>query len=425
MQMKPVKGMRDFYPDEMAQRQWLFTRFRATARRFAFQEYDCCILEHEEIYIRKGGEEIAGQLYNFEDKGGRRLALRPEMTPSLARMYMARKNDFPAPLRWFSLPQCFRYERMQKGRKREHFQWNMDIIGDAGLSAELELLAALVDFFRSVGLGEKDVQIRVSNRKLLFDVLEQGRLPADRFAEVSVILDKLDKIGEDEVQRLLVEAGVDEAIVTQLLAFVSCPDLDALEQRLGFLPVHAAEVRELLQRAEEWGFAGWLQFAPSLVRGLAYYTGTVFEAFDVSGANRAICGGGRYDRLIETFGGQATPMVGFGFGDVVISLILEEKGLLPSGPEGPRLLVASFSEAEDQAALRAVTQLRSLDLSCELDLSHARMKKIFGRAGKGGFTHLVFAAPEEVEAGRLMVKDMAEGEQASLTLDEIGASLGG
>jgi histidyl-tRNA synthetase len=419
MNLQPVKGMRDFYPDEMACRNWLFGKFRDTARRFAFQEYDSCVLEHEEIYIRKGGEEITGQLYGFEDKGGRRVALRPEMTPSLARMYMARQGEFPGVLRWFSLPQCFRYERMQKGRKREHFQWNMDIIGDAGMGAELELLAALADFFSSVGLSSSDVKIRINNRRLLFDVLEKGGLPEEQFTTVSVILDKLDKIGEEEVRKLLQAEGVSTEVVSQLMAFVSAPDLDSMEERLGYVPGHAAEIRQLMAMAGNWGIADWLVFTPSLVRGLAYYTGTVFEAFDATGSNRAICGGGRYDRLIETFGGQPTPMVGFGFGDVVISLILEEKGLFPAGDTLPKILLASFSGAEDATAIAAARQLRAAGHTCELDVNHARMKKVIQRAARGAFTHLVYAGPEEVAAGTLMVKSLKTGEQQNQALSDL------
>jgi histidyl-tRNA synthetase len=409
MELQPVKGMRDFYPEQMFQRSWLFEKFRQTAQRFDFFEYDACVLEHEELYIRKSGEEITDQLYCFEDKGGRRLALRPELTPSLARMIIARRDDAVFPLRWFSIAQCFRYEKMQKGRKREHYQWNMDVVGEPGISAELELLAALADFFASVGLTDKDVTLKFSNRKIMAEFLGLAGVPEEKLPGVSVIVDKIEKIGPGKTSLMLKDSGIEESVASKIIAFTQAADMSEVERSIGYRPAAADEIQDLLEGARAYGMESFLRFSPSLVRGLAYYTGTVFEAFELAREGRAICGGGRYDRLVETFGGAPTPMVGFGFGDVVISMLLEEKGLLPVFGKHVRVLVAAFSPAESSAAISAARALRASGLRTEVDCSYKKLGKIFARAGRQGFSHIVIAAPEELASGRLTVKDLRIG----------------
>ena len=411
MEMQSVKGMRDFYPDQMRRREWLFARFREAARRFNFVEYDACVLEHEELYIRKAGDEITEQLYSFQDKGGRRVALRPEITPSLPRMILARRHELGLPLRWFTVGQCFRYERAQRGRKREHFQWNADIVGRTGIAGELELLALLVDFFESVGLTERDVTIRFNNRKLLTEVLTRGGVPEARFAEVSVIIDKLDKIGSEKVSGMLIERGIDSSTAERIMSFINASGLEDLEAVLGYVPLAVSDVHDLLEGCMAYGIDRYLKFSPALVRGLSYYTGMVFEAFEISGESRSICGGGRYDRLFETSGGPPTPMVGFGLGDVVVSLILEEKGLFPASSGETKVLAACFSEAESIPAIRAARLLRKANIQTELDVSGSKLKKLFARAAREGFSHVVLAAPQEVKEGRVSVKDLGTGAQ--------------
>lgn len=410
--MQPVKGMRDFFPEEMKSRSWLFAKFHETARRFNFHEYDACLLEHEELYIRKAGDEISDQLYSFSDKGGRRVALRPELTPSLARMVISLGKQAVMPIRWYSVGQCFRYERMQKGRKREHYQWNMDIVGDSSVAAELDLLASLVDFFESVGLTASDIVIRLSNRKLLSEILDRAGTPTALLPQVSVTVDKLDKMPREEVSKSLRDIGLGEQTVEAILALTGADSVEDIERTMGFSPSAAAEIRLLWEHAEAYGIASYLEFSPSLVRGLSYYTGTVFEAYERGGKGRAVCGGGRYDRLIETFGGSPTPMVGFGFGDVMISLLLAERGLFPGSLTEPKVLVVAFSEAESSAALGAAARLRSADVRSELDLSFRKLRKHFSRADREGFSHVVVAAPEEVAQGKLLVKDLAEGTES-------------
>ena len=419
MELQPVKGMRDFAPPDMGRRLWLFARFRETARRFNFQEYEPALLEHEELYVRKEGDEITEQLYGFQDKGGRRVALRPELTPSLVRMIASRRGELAFPLRWFTIGQCFRYEKMQRGRKREHVQWNMDIVGEPGIGAELELLATLADFFRSVGLAEKDVSIRFNNRGILSEVLTRAGLPEERFAEVSVVIDKREKIGDAAVADTLAQKGIASEVTDRILAFMNAASLEECEGALGYTPAAAGEVRELQARAAAYGIEGFLKYSPALVRGLSYYTGTVFEAFDASGQGRAICGGGRYDRLMETFGGPPTPMVGFGFGDVVISLMLEERGLFPSHDNEVAALVAAFSAEESSAATIAARTLREAGVRTELDVSFQKLKKVFARASRQGFSHVVIAGPDEVREGMLAVKDLRAGVEEKVPAGEL------
>lgn len=419
MQLNPPRGTRDFFPDEMRLRSWVFEHWRAVARLFAFDEYDAPVLESEELYIRKAGEEITTQLYNFADKGGRRVALRPEMTPSLARMVLRKGSSLSLPLRWFSIPQCWRYERMTRGRKREHFQWNMDILGVADVTAEAELLAAIVAFLERLGLNSRDVGIRVSSRKLLQGVLDGLGVPSERFAEVCVLVDKLEKQPRETIETELMALGLEEDMVEQLLATLSLRDLDALAQALGEQDPTLVELQRLFALADAYGYADWLQFDASIVRGLAYYTGVVFEAFDRGATLRAICGGGRYDRLLSTFGGKDLPAVGFGFGDVVVLELLRDKGLLPNLPAQIDDVVFAFSAELRPAATEVAGRLRAAGRAVDLVLEDKKVKWAFKHADRAGASRVLLVAPDEWERGLVRVKDLASGEEADLPLDEL------
>ncbi|KAG0562408.1 hypothetical protein M758_9G147800 [Ceratodon purpureus] len=314
----PPKGTRDFPPEDMRMRTWLFNNFREVSRLFSFEEVDFPMVESEELYTRKAGEEIVGQLYNFEDKGGRKVALRPELTPSLARLVLQKGKAQVFPLKWFAIGQCWRYENMTRGRRREHYQWNMDIIGVPGVEAEAELLAAIVMFFERLGITSKDVGIKVSNRKVLQAVLEKYEIQADNFAPVCVIVDKLDKLPRDVIESELAKINVPSEAIDGILKALTLQSFDDLEALIGAESGAVGELKQLFALAEGYGIQDWLQFDASVVRGLAYYTGTVFEGFDKDRKLRAICGGGRYDRLLSTYGGLDTPACGFGFGDAVI-----------------------------------------------------------------------------------------------------------
>jgi len=416
----PPRGTRDFPPEEMRLRTWLFEHFREVARQFAFEEYDAPVLETEALYIRKAGEEITEQLYNFEDKGGRRVALRPEMTPSLARLVLGKGGALSLPIRWFSIPQCWRYERMTRGRKREHYQWNMDIFGVASVTAEAELLAAVAMFFTRLGLTAEDVGIRVSSRKVLHAVLtEKLGVPDEHFAAVCVLVDKLEKLPRDAIEKDLAELGLAGSLVDEILATLSLRTVAELADVLG--PDHevVAELTQLFALADAYGIADWLQFDASVVRGLAYYTGVVFEAFDRGATLRAICGGGRYDQLLSTFGGKDVPACGFGFGDVVIVELLKDKGLLPDLPASIDDMVFSFSEDLRMDAMRIATQLRAAGRSVDLVLEPKKAKWAFKHADRSGASRMVLVAPSEWSRGVVKVKDLATGEQVELSPQDL------
>ena len=361
MDLNPPRGTRDFYPDEMALRNWLFGKMRESALLHAFEEYDAPVLESEDLYIRKAGEDVTQQLYSMEDRSGRRLSLRPEMTPSLARMVLAKQNSLPMPLKWFSIPQCWRYERMTRGRRREHYQWNLDVWGVSGLKAEVELLSAAVHFMRSVGLTSADVGIKLSTRSVLSELLTSLGVPEEQFASTCVLVDKLDKLPEDEVRTLLLEQGLPADSTSKLLSTLAITSFDELEKAMGSDSPAVQELNELFAMAKAYGLDDWLVLDLSVVRGLAYYTGAVFEGFDRSGELRAIFGGGRYDKLLGTFGGTDLPAAGFGFGDAVIVELLKMKGLLPdfSSSTTDTVLVAVQDESLRPDAMAAATELRA------------------------------------------------------------------
>ena len=401
----PVKGVRDFYPDDMRVRNWLFEHWRAIAKQFGYEEYDSCVLESEELYVRKAGDEIVGQLYNFEDKGNRKVALRPEMTPSLARMILAKGNSLSLPLRWFSIPQCFRYERMQKGRKREHFQWNMDCIGLDSVAAEVELMNAQVSFLRAVGFAAEDIAIKVSDRRVLQDYLETLSITGEDFAAVCVVIDKRDKIGDEKCKEMLSEKGVDAETADKIIAIMNVRGLDTLAEIAGEENNGYQSLKQLHELASASGIADAIQIDCSVVRGLSYYTGTVWELFDNAGVvPRAIAGGGRYDRLMETFGGQPMPMVGFGFGDVVISLLLEERGLIPDFDNRVDDYIYPMSESGFVTANKIAAKLRADGQKVLIDYSCRRLKHVIKAAENAGAKRMFTLGEKEIENGVVKVR---------------------
>jgi histidyl-tRNA synthetase len=414
-----VRGTRDFYPDEMRVRNWLFSHFHAAARAHGFEEYDAPVLESEELYTRKQGEEIVGQLYNFEDKGGRAVALRPEMTPSLARMVMARAGALALPIKWYSIPQCWRYERTQRGRGREHYQWNVDVWGMDGLAADAELISVLVHFFDSVGLGAGDIVVRISSRKVLEEVLGSLGISGDAFAATCIVVDKMDKLPEDVVAAQLAEQGLGADAVATIQSTLGVDDLDSLAAALGGDSAAVSELAGLFDLIDAYGIADWVAFDASVVRGLAYYTGPVFEAHDRAGQLRAICGGGRYDRLLSSLGGNDMPATGFGFGDMVIMELLMDKGLVPDLPSGNEDIVIAISEDLRSAAMLVASKLRASGRSVDLVLEDKRMKWAFRHAERTGAQRLVMVMPEEWAAGNVRIKDLESGEESDVAVGDL------
>ncbi len=414
-----VRGTRDFYPEDMRVRNWLFERFHSAARAHGFEEYDAPVLETEELYTRKAGEEITQQLYNFEDKGGRKVALRPEMTPSLARMVMARAGALALPIKWYSIPQCWRYERTQRGRGREHYQWNVDIWGMDGVEADAELLSVLVQFFQSVGLGSADLVIRVSSRKVLEEVLGSLGISGDAFAQTCIIVDKMDKLPADTIEAQLSELGLDSSSISTIQSVLSINDLSSLSSALGGDSAAVGELNSLFALTDAYGISDWIEFDASVVRGLAYYTGPVFEAHDRAGELRAICGGGRYDKLIGTLGGKDLPATGFGFGDMVVMELLAEKGLVPDLTNGVSDVVFGMGTELRGAAMQVASALRANGRSVDLVLEDKRMKWVFKHAERCGASRLVMVMPDEWAAGKVRIKDLGTGEESTVAAKDL------
>lgn len=410
-----LPGFRDFYPDEFAARAFILDGWRDVARRFGFVEYDGPPLEPLELYTKKSGEEIVGQLYNFVDKGGRDVALRPEMTPTFARMVGARANAMRKPIRWFSIPQLFRYERQQKGRLREHFQLNVDIVGEQDVSADAELIAVAVECMRVFGLGPQDVRARVSDRRLLHGILARLGVPESSAGAVFGVIDKLDRQPRDVSREKLLAAAVPADGVDALLGLQKLDSVDALRSAFGGHPQvddTLATLGALMQHLHALGVDDWVDIDLTIVRGLAYYTGTVFELFDASGEFRAICGGGRYDNLLASLTSVDLPALGFGMGDVVLGELLKARGKLPSHAPALDYWVAYEDAAQRPEAMRIATVLRRTGSSVEYTLRPLQLGKQLDAARKAGATAAVILRAD----GTLRRKEFASGAEESFTL---------
>src|SRR5687768_15248959 len=426
MSQGALPGFRDFYPAELADRAHIMGVWREVAHRYAFVEYDGPPLEPLDLYTKKSGDEIVGQLYNFTDKGGRDVALRPEMTPTLARMVAARANALRKPVRWFSMPQLFRYERQQRGRLREHYQLNVDIIGEADVTADAELLAVAIDIMRGFGLGPGDVAARVSDRRLLRALLIHAGIPEDRHAAVFAVVDKLERDPRDVLERRLIDAGVDAPAIARLFDILATRDLEALRSSLG----EVSELAEHFDRLDRYwahlgalGIAEWVRFDLSIVRGLAYYTGIVFELFDARGEFRAICGGGRYDTLLQSLGGVDLPALGFGMGDVVLGELLRDRGLMPSAAPVLDFWVAGEDDALLGDVMRLASTLRGRGHSVEYALRSQSLSRQMKTASSAGARRTVVLRHSDVAQGRATVRSMADGTERTLALGDLLNSL--
>jgi histidyl-tRNA synthetase len=421
--MQPLKGFRDFYPEEMARRSYLFDAWRRVAKRFGFVEFDGPPLESLELYTRKSGEEIVEQLYAFEDKGGRAVALRPEMTPTLARMMAARASTLPKPIKWFSIPQLFRYERNQRGRLREHFQLNVDIVGAPEVEADAELLAVAIEIQRELGLQKTDVVARVNDRRVVAGVLAELEIEPEKVPAVYAGIDKFRKVPRETFQQILRDAKLSSDAIAEIetLCAGETDLLDWCDRRLNEGPgleaaMSLARYRQLLADVE---LSDFVELDFSIVRGLAYYTGIVFELYDRKGKERAICGGGRYDELIQSLGGPKLEALGFGMGDVVLSLMLEDRGLLPAVP--PRIEVAVIPVGRELAtAARKVTaMLRRAGLSAETPFAPAGVGKDLKAANRDGARFAVIIGPDEWSAKAGNLKNLDDGTERRISLDAL------
>jgi histidyl-tRNA synthetase len=427
MSQGALPGFRDFYPEQLATRNYLMSVWRDIARRYGFIEYDGPPLEPLDLYTKKSGEEIVGQLYSFTDKGDRQVALRPEMTPTLARMVAAKANALRKPIRWFSIPQLFRYERQQKGRLREHFQLNVDIIGESSLAADAELLAVAIDVMRGLGLTAQDVRAKVSDRKLLSSMLAALGVESNELPPIFAAIDKTGREPRDVTRDKVAKAvagSTARAGIERLLG--SARDLDALAREFADAPTVCAEIdgmREYLSFLEALGVGDWVEFDLSIVRGLAYYTGKVFELFDARGEFRAICGGGRYDDLLASIGGVDLPALGFGMGDVVLTEVLRARNLLPTPSFGAEYWVASDDESMVTDVMRVAGQLRAKSRSAEYALKPQTLARQLKTASTVGVENVVLLRRSDYEKGTVTVKKMADGSERNVALDAFLDSL--
>lgn len=416
---QPYKGTRDFYPDEMKIRSWIFSRMREACASFGYEEYDGPMLEPFELYAAKSGEEIVNQqLYWMMDRGDRKMAVRPEMTPTMARMVAGKINELPKPVRWFSIPNLWRYERPQRGRLREHWQLNVDVLGGDPLLADAELLTLAFGMMKRFG-GEKHVSIRVNNRRLMDELFAKKLgLSPEATLRVVKLIDARAKIGEEKYSAGLVEIGLADSAKAQLEKFFS----SSLEDVARDLPCAGAdELVRLFALLRESGIASdKIAFDPTIMRGLDYYTGTVFEMFDTSPENRrAMFGGGRYDNLVGLFGKDKLSGVGFGMGDVTLRDFLETHGLLPVMPSAIDVYV-SLPKAELRGKAEEIAgDLRAAGLRVITPLEVAGFGVQLKQAVKHGARFAVLFGDAELAQGKVIVKDLAKNSQTEVAFADV------
>ncbi|MGB0369880.1 MAG: histidine--tRNA ligase [Opitutales bacterium] len=422
-----LPGFREFLPDACSVRNAIFDTWRQTAGRFNFVEYDAPLLEPLELYIEKSGPEIVSQLFNFEDRGGRAVALRPEMTPSLARLVGARANAMRRPIKWFSIGENYRYERPQKGRTRAFYQFNADILGDPSPGADAELIALLVSSLKRFGLNEEDFYVRLSDRTLWTSFLQARGLEESVVFEVLGVIDKLERNAKEKsLQSLADLVGVDAApdLLEAIETLISLKDFSDIEAFIAKSCPESEASSTVSQRLEDWrivfenlqslGCKEFVEVDLGIVRGLAYYTGFVFEAFERSGESRALAGGGRYDNLVKKMGGPDLPATGFAMGDVTLTDCLTEKGLIgPEVPSADAYMVIGNSDAM-KVCLADVARMRQQGLRIEYPYKIQGFGKQFKNAEKSGARFAVVYGEDEIKSGILTVKDLESGESQSV-----------
>ncbi len=425
MKFQRPKGTRDFYPDAMAVRNWIVDRWREVSRRSGFVEFDGPIFESLDLYRVKSGDEIVSELFHFTDRGGREFAIRPEMTPTFARMVAEKAGALARPVKWFSIPRLCRAERPQRGRLREFFQWNIDIAGDDSELADAECIFVAADFFRAIGLSADNVVIKVNSRNLVASILEHAGIAPDRMDGVYAILDKRDKVDADAFAKMVGDLGLDDRQVEVLLTLGDAKGDEGLRRveelvagsEAGLAEVH--RLKELFQMLDVMSVGHLCRFDMGVVRGLAYYTGTVFEAFGKGGLQRAIAGGGRYDQLIGQMGGPSMPAIGFATSDVVIEDVLAEFDLLPDLTEKADVFVIDADKAHFSHVLSITANLREKGVDTLFSYKRQAMGKQFKQASAKSVRRVI-VVDERTESERVVgLKDMNSGAQIDLPLESV------
>jgi histidyl-tRNA synthetase len=415
--MERLPGFRDFYPEPLPHpdlwsadaRQYIFDTWRAVARRYGFREYDGPPLESLELFTTKSGDEIIGQLYNFTDKGERNISLRPEMTPTLARMVAAHERNYKKPIKWFAIPQLFRYERQQKGRLREHFQLNADILGETDPAADAELIALLIDSLRAFGLTQNDFVIRLSSRNAWHDYFTGHQGDPAREYEFYQVIDKLEREEPEANTQKLTALGFSFA---EIQAFIAAGK-------------PTAELQKIVDNLAARGLGEYVKVDYGVIRGLAYYTGVVFEAFDRKGEFRAIAGGGRYDNLIKLISGGKVnlPALGFGMGDVVLLELLRARALLPAFDAGLDAFCLIEDETLRPESLKLIQDLRTGGSSVDYSLTPAKSDKQFKRAQELRAAHTVKIERDASGGLSAKIRNLKTREEKTLPVSDIAGQL--
>lgn len=426
MKIQSVKGTRDLYPEDYAPILHIFDAWRATSLRHGFAEFEGPTLEPLELYVRKSGDEIVSQLFSLKDRADRDLAMRPELTPTLARMVAARVNSLQRPIKWFSIPRLYRGERPQRGRLREFYQWNADVIGVEDEIADAEVIAVAIEALAALGLKSSDVVVRISDRRLVAAVFDGAGLSDELRAAAYGLLDKAADMPPEIFAEKWTAALGDRLDPGRLRGLLDARDLEQVAERAAAAGASRAAVEaivasdhRMMRCLQALGVADYCRFDVSVVRGLAYYTGPVFEGYDRGGKERAIFGGGRYDHLLASVGGGSVPAVGFGMGDVVLHLMLEERGLLPPARAGLDAFVIDGAAASFDAALSAVAQLRRAGRRVDLDYKRRPVGKQMATAASREAAFAVLVSPDKWGDGIVSVKDMAGGAKADVPFERL------
>ncbi len=420
-----LPGFREFYPEDFSRRNHIFRLWRQTAGTYGFAEYDAPVLEPLELYKTKSGDEIEAQLFSFTDKGGREVALRPEMTPTVCRLVGAKASSLKRPIKWFSIAEFYRYERMQKGRGRCFFQFNADIFGEPGPEAEIELIALLTQCLCSFGLTDQDFYVRLSDRNLWFYYLEALGLDEARIRAVLGAVDKFEKMGDDAFKSYGEQFGELPAnLKAKVLAFLQIKSLPALEEVLApiggeKLTARLGDWRKLLGGLAAMGLERFVEVDLGVVRGLAYYTGFVFEAFDRKGELRALAGGGRYDDLVQKLGGPALPAVGFAIGDMTFALLLEQRGLMPNFVQAPDVYCVIGGEKERQAAFGDIQAIRATGYRVDYPLKDVAFGKQLKAASDSGAKLALIYGAEELAKGVVKIRDLGDRSESEVPAAQV------
>ncbi|MDD4878562.1 MAG: histidine--tRNA ligase [Candidatus Nanoarchaeia archaeon] len=414
-----LKGTRDFYPKEMNELNLIFNAWKSSARKFNYQEFDGPMLEPAELWTLKSGAEIPEQMYCFDDKSGKKIAVRPELTPTLARMIAAKQKELQKPIKWFSIARCWRYEAPQSGRLREFFQLNVDCLGAESMMADAEVIATAVEIMKSFSCTENDFYVRLNNRKLIASLILNAGIEKTKLQEVSRVIDKKDKLSEKDFILTLKDLNVKQEAIDNILVMLKSDIADIKEEKLDESGKKGyRELMELIGWLNAYGIFKYCKIDFTIMRGFDYYTSTVFEVFDKSGEFRAIAGGGRYDDLVSDFGGEKCPGVGYGMGDVVLSLFLKKSGKLPEAKPEVDYYVAPVNEAVVKRALEVANKLRK-KANVEMDLAGKNLMKQFDYANSIGARKIVIVGEKDLKEGKVTIRDMKSGNEEKADLNSL------